>query len=170
MNDKVEHALQRLGAVLPLQAGLRSLDIAEAGLYCRLLRSYVERGRALTRDEAAGLVADAARSLDRLAASKLVVLDTEGSPVGAYPFTSAAREHRVRIGAVTAHCMCALDALAVSPTFDRSSIPSAVPAARKFTWSNATPASPAARSTPASVSTGTPPRTVPPAPNRCVSK
>ena len=118
MNQKVDAALQRLDAILPLQAGLRSLSDEDAGLYCKLLASYVAQGRTLTRDEVDSLVADAAVSLDNIVRSKLIVLDANGDPEGAYPFTSQQREHRVRINGVTAHCMCALDALAVSPMFD----------------------------------------------------
>ena len=54
-----------------------------------------------------------------IANSKLIVLDSAGNPVGAYPFTSEQREHRVHINNVTAYCMCALDALAVSPMFNK---------------------------------------------------
>ena len=50
--------------------------------------------------------------------SKLIVLDADGNPAGAYPFTSEEREHKVHVNGVTVHCMCALDALAVSPMFN----------------------------------------------------
>lgn len=119
MDNKISEALRRLDAILPLLAGLRSLDDEDARLYCSLLDSYATRGRALNRIEIAGMVADAGRSLDKLVQSKLIVLDAEGDPAGAYPFTSEQREHRVQINGITAHCMCALDALSVSPMFGR---------------------------------------------------
>ncbi len=122
MNDKVNTALQRLDSILPLLTGLQSLSGEEAGLYCKLLDSYVERGRTLSRDEVAGLVDDAGQALGHIVDSKLIVLDAEGNPAGAYPFTSEQREHKVHINGVTAHCMCALDALAVSPMFDRPTV------------------------------------------------
>jgi mercuric reductase len=118
MNERGSAALKRLDTILPLLSGLRALDDEDAGLYCKLLDGYLQRGRTLTRDEVAGIVADAERSLDNLVDSKLIVLDPDGNPAGAYPFTSQEREHVVHIGGVTAHCMCALDALAVSPMFD----------------------------------------------------
>ena len=49
-------------------------------------------------------------------------ISREGNPAGAYPFTSEEREHKVHINGVTAHCMCALDALAVSPMFNTPTV------------------------------------------------
>ena len=118
MSTEVNDALLRLNDILPLQAGLKSLSDDDASLYCKLLNSYAERGSTLTRDEVAELVDDAEQALNNVVASKLIVLDDAGNPSGAYPFTSEEREHKVHINGVTAHCMCALDALAVSPMFD----------------------------------------------------
>ena len=115
---EVTDALKRLNDILPLEAGLKSLCDEDALLYCKLLNSYAQRGSILTRDEVAELVDDADQALDNLVASKLIVLDEAANPSGAYPFTSEEREHKVYINGVTAHCMCALDALAVSPMFD----------------------------------------------------
>jgi mercuric reductase len=117
MNTEVNDALRRLDSILPLESGLKSLSNEDALLYCKLLNSYVEQGRTLNRDEVADLVSDADRALNNVVASKLIVLDEKGNPSGAYPFTSQEREHKVHINGVTAHCMCALDALAVSPMF-----------------------------------------------------
>jgi hypothetical protein len=50
------------------------------------------------------------------------VLDSQGNPAGAYPFTSHAREHKVHINGVTVDCMCALDALAVSPMINTPTV------------------------------------------------
>lgn len=122
MNEQVTAALQRLDNILPLLSGLQSLSAEDAALYCKLLNSYVEQGRTLTRDEAAGQVNDVEQSLNNIVASKLVVIDDEGNPSGAYPFTSQEREHKVHINGVTAHCMCALDALAVSPMIARPTV------------------------------------------------
>jgi len=118
MNTQVSEALKRLNDILPLEAGLKALSDDDAALYCKLLNSYKERGSTLTRDEVAELVEDADQALNNVVASKLIVLDDAGNPSGAYPFTSEVREHKVHINGVTAHCMCALDALAVSPMFD----------------------------------------------------
>lgn len=118
MNTEVTTALKRLDSILPLMSGLESLSQDNAALYCKLLNSYVQRGRTLTQSEVAELVGNAEQALKSVADSKLIVLDTDGNPSGAYPFTSEEREHKVRINDVTVHCMCALDALAVSPMFD----------------------------------------------------
>lgn len=117
MNTAVITALTRLDAILPLASGLQSLGRDDATVYCKLIDSYARLGRPLTRQEVGELVADPGRALDTIAASKLIVLDAGGNPAGAYPFTSEEREHKVHINSVTVHCMCALDALAVSPMF-----------------------------------------------------
>jgi predicted transcriptional regulator len=122
MGNKVNTALKRLDAILPLLSGLHSLSNEDTVLYCKLLNSYVEQGRTLTRDEVAEMVGNAEKALNNIVNSKLVVLDSEGNPAGAYPFTSQEREHKVQINGVTAHCMCALDALAVSPMFDKPTV------------------------------------------------
>ncbi|MFT5741409.1 MAG: hypothetical protein ACI822_002746, partial [Gammaproteobacteria bacterium] len=122
MNKKIEMALKRLQAILPLRSGLQSLSNEDAGLYCKLLNSYLQLGRTLTRAEVAGIVGNAEQALNTIAASKLIVLDADGNPAGAYPFTSKAREHKVGINNVTTCCMCALDALAVSSMFNMPAV------------------------------------------------
>lgn len=122
MDNKVNTALKRLDSILPLLSGLQALSNEDAGLYCKLLDSYVEQGRTLTRTEVAGIVANTEQALNNIVESKLIVLDSAGNPEGAYPFTSQEREHKVRINGVTAHCMCALDALAVSPMFNKPTV------------------------------------------------
>ncbi len=122
MNTQVTTALKRLDSILPLVDGLKSLSNEDAGLYCKLLNSYVQQGRTLTRDEVAGLVSDADQALANIVESKLIVLDADGNPAGAYPFTSEEREHKVTINGVTAHCMCALDALSVSNMFNEPTV------------------------------------------------
>ncbi len=122
MDQKIETALKRLDDILPLLTGLQSLSADDAGLYCKLLNSYVQQGRTLTRDEVAAFTANPQQALNNVVASKLIVLDADGEPAGAYPFTSQPRETRVSINGVTAHCMCALDALSVSPMFDTPAV------------------------------------------------
>ena len=95
MDKKVNTALQRLDAILPLLSGLQSLSNEDATLYCWLLNSYVEQGRTLTREEVAGIVSNVEQALSNLVASKLIVVDEYGNPAGAYPFTSQQREHQV---------------------------------------------------------------------------
>lgn len=117
MNTKVSAALKQLDSILPLLTGLKSLSNENAALYCRLINSYVQRGYVLTRQELGLLNNDAEQALNIIADSNLIVIDAEANPLGAYPFTSEEREHKVHVNGVTVHCMCALDALAVSPMF-----------------------------------------------------
>ncbi len=118
MNTEVNTALKRLDSILPLVSGLKSLSGDDAALYCKLINSYVQQGRTLTREEVSELVGNAEQALKNIVDSKLIVLDAGGNPAGAYPFTSEEREHKVHINGMTVHCMCALDALAVSPMFN----------------------------------------------------
>ena len=87
-----------------------------------LVNSYAQQGRALTRQEVSELVGNAEQALNNLVGSKLIVLDTDGNPAGAYPFTSKEREHKIHLNGVKVHCMCALDALAVSPMFNTPTV------------------------------------------------
>ncbi len=122
MNTEVKTALKRLDSILPLVSGLKSLSGDDAALYCKLLNSYIQQGRTLTRKEVGKLVGNVEQALNNIVCSKLIVLDEVGNPAGAYPFTSAEREHKVHINDVTVHCMCALDALAVSPMFNKPTV------------------------------------------------
>lgn len=122
MTTKVTTALARLDSILPLVSGLKSLSGDDAALYCKLINSYVQQGRTLTRQEVSELVGNSEQALNNIVNSKLIVLDADGNPGGAYPFTSEEREHKVHVNGVTVHCMCALDALAVSPMFNMPTV------------------------------------------------
>lgn len=63
-------------------------------------------------------VADVDEAVQILKQSDLVVFNDDGEPIGAYPFTMEEREHKLAVNGHQVHCMCALDALAVSPMFD----------------------------------------------------
>jgi len=122
MHTEVNTALKRLDSILPLISGLKSLSGDDAALYCKLINSYVQQGRTLTRQDVDELVGNAEQALNNIVGSKLIVLDADGNPAGAYPFTSEEREHKVHVNDVTVHCMCALDALAVSPMFNKPTV------------------------------------------------
>ena len=122
MNTEINTALKRLDSILPLVVGLKSLSGEDVALYCKLINSYVQQGRTLTLEEVGNLVGNAEQALNNIVGSKLIVLDADGNPAGAYPFTSEEREHKVRVNGVTAHCMCALDALAVGPMFNTPTV------------------------------------------------
>ena len=117
MNSKVDKALARLIAVLPLKVKQQSCGPEIRELHRRVLRSFIERGKILSRSEMAAFVADVGRAVEALKKNDMVVFSCGGEPIGAYPFTMEEREHKVRVGDYTVNAMCALDALAVSPMF-----------------------------------------------------
>ncbi|MDT8385671.1 MAG: organomercurial lyase [Gammaproteobacteria bacterium] len=115
--QKISAAVVRLNQILPLAARHRALDPSLQKLHRATLQAYIELGRSLTRHEMAQQVDDIDAAVDILKHNDLVVFDDHGNPIGAYPFSMQAREHRVTVNGHTVHCMCALDALAVSPMF-----------------------------------------------------
>ena len=118
MNTRVANAVARLNRILPLAKRQQSLDSELADVYQNILYSYVQRGISLNKDEIARQVGNIEESIKILRDHDMVVFDSEGEPVGAYPFTMEPREHEVTVNGHKVHCMCALDALAVSPMFD----------------------------------------------------
>ncbi len=118
MNTKVTNAIERLNKILPLAKRQQSLSKELADVYQNILYSYVDRGRTLNRNEIAGQVSNIDETIKALKEYDMVVFDSNGEPVGAYPFTMEQREHEVSVNGHKVHCMCALDALAVSPMFD----------------------------------------------------
>ena len=117
MNTKVNNAVERLNEILPLAKRQQGLNEELADAYQKILYSYVDRGKTLNRNEIGQQVNDLDESIRILKDNDMVVFDSNGEPVGAYPFTMEQREHEVSISGHKVHCMCALDALAVSPMF-----------------------------------------------------
>lgn len=118
MSQKVTTAIQRLNTIFPLQKNQQTLNKSIRDLHQAVLRSYVEQGRSLNRAEMANYVDDFNEAVTILKQNDLVVFDNKGEPIGAYPFTMEQRKHQVTVNNHTVHCMCALDALAVSPMFN----------------------------------------------------
>ncbi|SHO49012.1 organomercurial lyase [Desulfopila aestuarii] len=117
MSDKVTIALDRLINVLPLKAKQENCGPEIKGLHQAVLRSFVDNGRILTREEMAERTSDLENAVRVLKDNDMVVFDDQGTPIGAYPFTMEQREHKVRINGFEVHAMCALDALSVSSMF-----------------------------------------------------
>ena len=117
MNSKVDKALARLIAVLPLKEKQLNCGPEIRDLHRRVLRSFVERGKILSRSEMTATVGDVDQAVTVLKKNDMVVFSCGGELIGAYPFTMEEREHKVRVGGHTVNAMCALDALAVSPMF-----------------------------------------------------
>ena len=118
MSAKLEHALDRLNRVLPLKQRQDSCHETIKRLHQRILSSFVDHGRMLTLEDMTSHVSDIEEAIDTLKQQDMVVFSADGQPVGAYPFTTEQREHRVRINDThEVHAMCALDALAIGPMF-----------------------------------------------------
>lgn len=114
---KVSNAISHLNKILPLAQRLQALEPKLAAVYRNILRSYVDIGRSLNKSEIALQVDDVDAAIEVLKANDMVVFDSNNEPTGAYPFTMEQRVHRIDINGHRLHCMCALDALAVSPMF-----------------------------------------------------
>ena len=117
MNAKIDKALDRLISVLPLKERQESCGPEIKELHRKVLRSFVEKGRILTREEMARHFDSVNEAVEVLKSNDMVVFSSDGQPIGAYPFTMEKREHRIRINGHIVNAMCALDALAVSPMF-----------------------------------------------------
>ncbi len=117
MTEKVEKALKRLIDVLPLKEKQESCGAQIKELHQQVLRSFVEKGRILTREEMAQHVDNLEEAVNVLKANDMVVFSENGEPIGAYPFTMETREHKIQVNGHQVYAMCALDALAVSPMF-----------------------------------------------------
>jgi hypothetical protein len=120
--SKVNNAIDRLNKILPLAQRLRTLDPKLAAVYRNILRSYVDIGRSLNKSEIALQVDDVDAAIGVLKSNDMVVFGDNDEPIGAYPFTMEQRMHRVDINGHRLHCMCALDALAVSPMFGLNTV------------------------------------------------
>ncbi len=117
MNAKVTNAVKHLNKILPLHERQMKLSPECANVYQLILKSYVQQGRSLTKDEIAGHVENVDEVIDVLRSNDMVVFDSNDEPVGAYPFTMEPRVHKILLNGHTIHSMCALDALAISPMF-----------------------------------------------------
>jgi len=117
MNDKLDIALDRLKAILPLKERQEKCNEQIKALHQQILFSFVNNGRILTMKEMAPYVSNLNEALAVLKANDMVVFSEHGDPVGAYPFTMEEREHKVHVNGFQVYAMCALDALAVSPMF-----------------------------------------------------
>lgn len=109
----VLNALQRLQSILPLEANLNELTSEAVQLYRDILSHFDQYGSlhnlSLEQHD---------QELRQLVKYGFIVMDNTEQISGAYPFTSEQRIHRIEHHDVTVHCMCALDALSVSPMFD----------------------------------------------------
>ena len=119
MTPKVEKALNRLKSILPLKERQDDCSKQIKELHQQIIRSFVDKGRILTRAEMEHYVSNLDDAVNILKGRDMVVFTEDGVPLGAYPFTMDAREHTVHVNGHRVHAMCALDALAVGPMFGK---------------------------------------------------
>lgn len=124
MKEVIAAAVSRLTATLPLKPRQQQLEPALATLHRDILYAFVEQGRPLTREEMGRIMGGEDTGIDaalaRLSQDDLVVLDgLQKRVVGAYPVTVEETPHQIKINGNTIHAMCALDAVSVSPMFER---------------------------------------------------
>ena len=118
MNTKVKQAVDRLNKILPLTERQKKLSDELTNVHRLILKSYIEIGRTLNRDEIATHVENIDDAVNTLRSNDMVVFDSNDEPIGAYPFTMEERVHKIKVNGNTIHSMCALDALAISPMFN----------------------------------------------------
>lgn len=117
-----------LGALFDVFIGPKWGSLGAAGdkVHRAVLRSYAASGRApsaLKIADATGMaLQEVAASLVSLAGCDLVVLDSAGGVVGAYPFTCHPGEHLVETGGITIGAMCAIDALGIGAMLGQPAI------------------------------------------------
>ena len=117
MTAKLDKALNRLKSILPLKERQEKCSAPIKELHQNILRSFVTKGRILSREEIAQQIDNLEEVINVLKSRDMVVFSENGEPVGAYPLTMEAREHEVRVNGHQVFAMCALDALAISPMF-----------------------------------------------------
>ncbi|RDH85908.1 MAG: hypothetical protein DIZ80_00065 [endosymbiont of Galathealinum brachiosum] len=117
--DKINIAVKRLNNILPLKQSQLSLSPLMNRLYQEILFSYIDIGRSLNRAEIISRVDSIEEVIELFKEKDLVVFDEIGEPIGAYPFTMESRVHQLSVNGYQLNSMCALDALAVSPMFNK---------------------------------------------------
>jgi mercuric reductase len=119
VTQKVSQALTRLQAILPLKARQEHCAPPIKRLHQKILQTFVDEGRLLHKEEMLSYVACADDAIAVLMKNDLLIASKAGIPNGAYPFTLEKREHQVQVNAHNLYALCALDALAISPMFNR---------------------------------------------------
>ncbi|MDX1592759.1 MAG: alkylmercury lyase family protein [Gammaproteobacteria bacterium] len=120
MDDHARDGYRRLNAIVPLAERRDALPPAWRRAHREILAGFARDCRPPSRRDLALMawIDDAGALLDRLAADDLAVVDAAGEIAGAYPFTTEPTPHRVTLGPVEVHAMCAVDALAIAPMLD----------------------------------------------------
>ncbi len=118
----IQAAVDRLNALLPLTARQDQLPAELKVMHLYILSALVGQGSVPDETELIEVSGEEniVAALQRLAEQDLVVLDNQGRrPVGAYPVTLEMTPHRLSVNGQRIFAMCAIEALAVAPMFDR---------------------------------------------------
>jgi len=136
-NKDVLQILNRLESLLPLPRKHRELSPALRSVHRLILQRMVDTGTPPTQARLAAILgskAAAQQALGTMQSGDLVVLsgpvtfvektkqymaDPAAEIVGAYPLTTMATPHKVVSNGQGVNAMCAVDALSVSPMFNR---------------------------------------------------
>jgi hypothetical protein len=136
----VLQVLNRLEGLLPLPRRHRELSPALRSVHRIILRTLVDTGKPPTQSAIAAILgsrAAAQQALGTLKSADLVVLSaaatynektkqtlagTSAEIVGAYPMTTATTPHKVTSDGQSVNAMCAVDAVAISPMFNRETL------------------------------------------------
>ncbi len=115
-SETVREALVAIFETCDWEERWAGLDDAQDRTRRAILEAYPRIGHAPSIDELAlstGLAPDQVRVLiEKLRARDMVVLDRDGTALaGAYPFIDRTTEHRMKVGEIALHAMCAIDAL-----------------------------------------------------------
>jgi alkylmercury lyase len=132
--------LNRLESLLPLPRRHRELSPALRSVHRIILRTLVDTTKAPTQAAIAAILgsrAAAQQALGTFKAADLAVLSASATYnektkqtlaelsaeiVGAYPMTTATTPHKVTSNGQSVNAMCAVDALAISPMFNRETL------------------------------------------------
>lgn len=121
LTEKASKGLEKLNSMLPLKSRQASLDEKSRTLHRTFLKTFVEKGRAMTRDEMRGLLQASGQEIDTLVKQlkdlDLIVVSCCGGVVGSYPVTTECTPHKVTVNGISINAMCAFDSLAISPMY-----------------------------------------------------
>lgn len=109
------------------RSAARPADAAEQAVHRAILRAYAAHGRAPTAANLTAVAAEFDRTAEqiliRLHDCDVIRLDPAGNITSAYPFSTSATAHSVRIAdGATVYAMCAVDALGIPAMLDTDAV------------------------------------------------
>lgn len=121
---RLDQLVEELRETVRLDEKIAELNEVEQAVWRAVLRAFAERGHAPDRVELGSLVPgrpDTIASVLRdLAAKDIIVLDdTTGGIVAAYPFSARPTPHRVTLDGREVYALCAIDALGIAGMLKR---------------------------------------------------